>query len=204
MTRNGHPAVLARNDLLAIAEAWPDLLDRLGREGSSAPDGMPKPVSRTPGLVINEHVSQCMADVREWATFLARVLIDETPDFAAPGDTADLLRTLADRVGHFTEHPDDGMRLAFHDDLTTHLGKVLRVAYPDGYRTLDTRVPCEHHGDSAAGERVDCAGTYTVRPREDGSMPDLICDRDREHRVAPNVWSRSGWRREHDELGGVA
>ena len=186
--------------MLAIAAAWPDLLTKLGREGSAASDGMPKPVSRTPGLVINEHISQTMAEVREWVTFLTRVLIDEAKWTPPHTDTPRLITRIArERIGHFTEHPDDLLRMAFYDDAVEMRRKVERAAYPDGYRTLDTRIPCEEHGTSDAGERIVCAGTYTVRPRADGVMPDLICSAERQHRVSPVEWSRSSWKLAHEQ-----
>lgn len=192
-------ALNARDDLLGIADAWPDLLDRLGREGSRASDGMPKPASRTPGLVINEYVSDVMAEVRDWTMFLVRQLLDETDWTPEHGlDTPALLTVIArERIGHFTAHQDEGLRLAFYDDVDTFRGKVMRAAYPDGYRTLDTRLPCEEHSTSDLGERIPCEGTYTVRPRKDGAEPDLICSHDRTHRVPPAEWSRSRWRIRH-------
>lgn len=192
-------ALNARDDLLAIADAWPDLIDRLGREGRNAPDGMPKPASRTPGLVINEYVSDVMAELTAWAMFLARVLLEET-DWIAPAshDTPALLTDIArNRVGHFTAHPDEGLRLAFYDDSREMRDKVTRTAYPDGYRTLDTRLPCDQHDTSEAGERIPCPGTYTVRPRHDGAEPDLICSADRTHRIPPSEWSRGRWKVRH-------
>lgn len=187
-----HSALDARDDMLAIADTWPDLTARLGRDGSNAPDGMPKPVSRTQGLVINELVSQTMADVRDWVTFLARQLVDET-DWTIPAgaDTPTLITTIArDRIGHFTTHPDEMLRHAFTDDCKRIRADVTRVAYPDGYRTLDTRLPCE------SGQ--NCPGTYTVRPSGSGAMPDLVCSADRTHRVGPDIWSRTRWRHLHD------
>lgn len=197
-------ALNARDDMLAIADAWPDLLDRLGREGSSAPDGMPKPVSRTPGLVINEYISDVMAEARDWTSFLARVLTDET-DWQPPvgHDTPDMLADIArNRIGHFAAHPDEMLRLAFFDEARDMRGKVTRAAYPDGYRTLDTRLPCEQCGTSDQGERTECAGTYTVRPTGNGSEPDLICSLDRTHRIPPADWSRGRWKVRH--AGGAA
>ena len=104
-----HSALDARDDMLAIADAWPDLLDRLGREDSSAPDGMPKQVNRTPGLVINEAVSDAMRQIAAWAMYLARVLLDETDWTPPPGaGTPRMLAVIArERIGHFTApHPE--------------------------------------------------------------------------------------------------
>lgn len=195
-----HSALDARDDLLAIAAAWPDLEDRLGREGGGPSDGMPRAVTPTRGLVINEHISEIMREVREWVAFLARVLMDEvrvdlptrgedgevftSPWAPANTDTAAMLGEIArTRIGHFTSHADEQVRITFHDDAKHYRTKVTRAAYPDGYRTLDTRIPCD--ADT-------CAGTYKVRP--DGQrMPDLVCSVDRTHRLDPAVWSRASW-----------
>ena len=104
-----HSALDARDDMLAVAGAWPDLLDRLGREDSSAPDGMPKQVNRTPGLVINEAVSDALRQIAAWAMYLARVLLDETDWTPPPGaGTPRMLAVIArERIGHFTApHPE--------------------------------------------------------------------------------------------------
>lgn len=200
--RKGHPAVLARNDLLYIAEAWPDLIDRLGRETSTAADGMPKPVSRTPGLVINEHVSAVIADATKFTWQLADALVQSTdwtpPSEQAPAVLADIART---RVGHFTAHPDTDVRAEFHKRLDDMRRTVEHAAYPDGFRTRTTAVRCEEQGDSPEGERIPCPGFYTFRARGDGSHPDLICNQNRQHRVPPSVWSRSGWRKDHEDAG---
>ena len=113
-----HSALDARDDMLAIADTWPDLLDRLGRDDSSAQDGMPKQVNRTPGLVINEAVSDAMRQITAWAHFLARVLLEETDWTPPPGAGTPRLLTLIarQRIGHFTAHTDQSIRLAFHDD----------------------------------------------------------------------------------------
>lgn len=195
-------ALDARDDMLAIAAAWPDLLARLGRESSNASDGMPRPATRAVGLVINEHVSQTMSEIREWVTFLSRVLIDETDTWMPPHglDTPRLLVHIAvDRIGHFTQHPDEGLRLAFFDDAKAMRAKVEKVAYPDGVRTIVTRASCEEFTTSDLGERIPCPGKITARPTKYGSMPDLICSEDKTHRTPPEVFMRAGWRKSHEE-----
>lgn len=179
-----HSALDARDDLLAIAAAWPDLEDRLGRDSGGPGDGMPRAVTPTRGLVINEHISEVMREVREWVTFIARVILDETDWTTTSSDTPALLIDIArNRIGHLTAHPDDMMREDFHRDAKHYRSVVTRAAYPDGYRTLDTRISCDTQA---------CTGTYKVRP--DGQrMPDLVCSVDRTHRLDPGVWSRLSW-----------
>lgn len=195
-----HRALDARDDMLAIAAAWPDLLARLGREGSSAIDGMPRPASRTVGLVINERVSETMREVRDWTMFLTRVLVDEAKWTPPRTDTPHLLTRIAhERIGHFTEHPDAMLRLAFLDDAKEMREKVEKVAYPDGIRTITMRARCEEFTTSDLGERVPCTGRLTMRPTRYGTMPDLICSEDKTHRTPPEVYMRPGWRKSHEE-----
>ncbi len=198
-----HSALDARDDLLAVAATWPDLVNRLARWGSSASDGMPKGrPDPSEGSVIDMHVSKVCAEIRDWVAFLARVLVDET-DWTLPAryDTGSLAAAIArQRVGHFTAHPDVHLRLAFFDDATRMRKLAEKTAYPDGYRTLDTRVPCEEHGTSPAGERIVCPGVYKIRPRVDGSMPDMICSVDSTHRIRPEVWSRVSWKARHEDV----
>ena len=193
-----HSALDARDDLLAIADTWPDLLARLGKEGSSAQDGMPRPVSRTPGLVINEQVSQVMADIRDWCMFLARQLLDEsdwTPPrgLDTPGMLAHIART---RIGFFTEHPDEGLRLGFGDDAREMRHLAERTAYPSGRRMIPLDIVCMEHDTSPAGERVKCLGEYGVLldPDRPGLIPDMVCSLDRTHRITPAEWQRASRR----------
>lgn len=189
-----------RRNISFIVEAWPDLLSQLGRTLTIASDGMPGATSRTPGLVLNETISDLMAEVASWGYFLARILIDET-DWTPPPrhDPPILLAAIAKwRLGHFTHHDDAFLAMSVCEDAHDLRGKVARAAYPDGYRTLDTGLPCEEHDVDDAGRRVACAGHYTVRPTPTGAMPDLVCSHNRDHRVSPAAWSHSGWRRTHN------
>lgn len=188
-----HSALDARDDMLAIVYAWPDLLTRLGRDGSAG--GEKVSGSRSPGLVINERVSDTMAAVRDWAAFLARVLLQET-DWTPPRvqDTPALLHNIArTRIGHFTEHEDEGMRLAFFDDVDHHRRAVESAAYPRGVKIIPVHVECVEHTTTDLGERVPCPGEYTVRldPERAGLIPDMICDHDRAHRITPEQWQRA-------------
>jgi len=192
---NEHAALEARRHMLAIADAWPDLEDRLGREGSTVGDKVSG--TKTPGLVINEHVSDVMGEVREWVTFLARALIDETDWTPPAGGTPELLHDIAtNRIGHFTEHPDEGLRLAFHDDAREMHRKVMGAAYPRGIRTIRLGIPCDEHTTSDLGERVPCPGQYETRLDPEESIGDLVCSTDPEHRMTPLEWQRSQRRRD--------
>lgn len=206
-------ALDARDDLLAIADTWPDLLERLVQQGSSGSDGMPTAVVRDEtGIEINEYVSQVHFEVMYWAQFLARVLMDEVViSWTVDGETftkpwaprntgvPDMLTEIArTRIGHFTSHPDKMLRLAFFDDAKDMRRKIEHAAYPQG-PALDTGIACESHDTSDKGERIICAGVYTVRPLPADTIPDLICSVDRTHMLSPDVWSRPSWKLAHEQ-----
>ena len=183
------------SDMSYIVNAWPDLLDRLAREGTSAISGMPKAKVYSNGLVLNEHISDTMREVSDWVWFLARVLLDET-DWIPPKDhdTPILLAAIArTRIGHFTHHTDAQLALAVSDDARRLRGKVERAAYPSGVKVIPVHVLCLEHGVSDMGERVACCGEYTVRldPEMPGLIPDMICSQDNGHRITPEQWQRA-------------
>lgn len=198
--REQHSALNARDDMLWIADAWPDLLVRLGRD-STAPDEKVRG-TRPVGLVINEHVSQTMQDVTTWANFLARVLVDETDWTPPPGaDTPTLLADIARRrIGHFTEHEDEGLRLSFYDDVASMRQQVQRAAYPSGRRWVPLHVACLEHDTTDLGERVPCEGEYRVLldPDRPGVVPDMVCELDPSHRISPLDWQRAARKSGYD------
>ena len=212
-----HSALDARDDMLAIADTWPDLEDRLGRE--EPPRGEKVSGSRVPGLVINETVSQAMGEIRSWVHFLARVLMEEvtithTVEMPAgsvltftepwrPQSTGvtDILREIArERIGHFTAHPDQGMRLAFHDDARAMRELAERTAYPSGRKWVRVHVACLEYLTTAAGERKPCPGGYRVLldPELPGLIPDMVCEKDGAHRISPLDWQRAARKAGYD------
>lgn len=192
-----HAALETRRHMLAIADAWPDLEDRLGRDGGTVGDKVTG--TKTPGLVINEYVSDVMGEVRAWVHFLAHVLLDELAEPWRPRstDTAALLREIAnDRIGHFTEHPDDGLREAFTADAREMRRKVTGAAYPRGVRTINLGIPCDQHDTTDQGERVPCPGKYTTKLHPEESIGNLVCSRDPQHWMTPLEWQRSQRKRD--------
>lgn len=219
-----HSALNARDDLLAIADTWPDLLDRLGKEGRAG--GEKVSGTKTPGLVINERVSDVMAEIRQWVHFLVRVLMEEVTIEhrwteadddgnetervqVAPWEPHDttpdgLLREIArERIGHFTEHEDEGLRLAFYDDARELRRKAERTAYPRGVKNIPLHIACVEHGTTDLGERVACCGQYMVRldPEKAGLIPDMVCDQDSTHRITPEQWQRAARKTSFDPAG---
>lgn len=209
--RSGHPAVLARNDLLAIADAWPMLLVRLAQAGQGDRSGVrTKPGSKPPS---NIDISDVKGELDAWVVFLTHVLMDEViVETPVPGPargtwvdpwkprsiaTPDLLREIArERVGHFTAHPDEMLRLAFEDEAQENRRKIERAAYPNGRRRIPLHVMCEMHETDPDGGRTTCLGWYhaTIDPETTVGIPDMVCDRDETHRITPMEWQRASKR----------
>lgn len=186
-------ALDARDHLLAIADTWPDLLDRLGREGRAG--GEKVKGTRPVGLVINEKVSDAMAELTAWVGFLAHVLIDETDWTPPPGGgvPTTLANIARERIGHFTAHPDEMLRLSFFEDAQTMRRLAERAAYPSGRRWIPLHIACLEHGTSDQGERIVCPGEYRVLldPEKPGLIPDMVCEVDPSHRISPLDWQRA-------------
>lgn len=192
-----HAALALRDDLAWLADAWTDLLDRLGRE-QPAPDGQPRPATRAVGLVINERVSEVMAEVTGYAWDLAHTLAVQSTGFTLPRDrdTPLVLTAVAGRVGYFTEHPDPAVSRGVPERAALLRRQVTRTAYPDGVRTV--RLPayrCPERVIDEDGRHVACRGHWTIRPLPSGSLGDMICSVDSDHRTPPSVWLRTVRRR---------
>lgn len=190
--RHGHPAVLAANDLHDIARLWPELTERIAAGGGSDSSGFVTG-SKVRPLPISAHVIDVITEVEEWVTFLARVLIDETDWTVTNKTTPGLIESIAGRVGHFTEHPDQFLAQSFCDDAQRLRELVQATAHPSGKRTLRIGAPCFEKSTSDLGERIPCPGQYTVLadPERPYVVPDIICDRDRSHRITPVEWQRA-------------
>lgn len=180
----------ARDDLLGIARDWPVLATRLPAAAGPSQAGMPRPATRTLSLPINLHVVRLRSEVTTWARGLVATLVAARADYRPPAhDTAPalLVHVATTRLGHFTE-AEDGPTFCTYAEHLAH--RVHGAAYPDGFRTLSTGLACQVEG---------CTGTYTVRPLASGAEPDLVCNRDRDHRLPPAVWARDRWRVQHED-----
>lgn len=187
-----HAAVALRADLEWLADAWVDLLDRLGKE-QPAPDGQPRPATRAVGLVINEHVSGVMAEVTAYAWQLAHMLAIGSTGFTLPRDrdTPMVLTAIAVRVGYFTEHPDPAVSVRVPAQALQLRRQVTRTAYPDGVRTVQLPAyRCPERLLDEDGRHVACRGHWTIRPLPSGSLGDMVCSADPDHRTPPSVWLR--------------
>lgn len=187
-----HAAVALRGDLEWLADAWTDLLDMLGRQ-QPAPDGQPRPATRAVGLVINERVSQVMAEVTAYAWQLAHALAVDSTGFTLPRDrdTPMVLNAVAGRVGHFTEHKDPAISRGVPQRAMELRREVNRTAYPDGVRTVQLAAyKCLERVIDEDGRHVACRGHWTIRPLPSGNLGDMVCSLDLDHRVPPSVWLR--------------
>lgn len=187
-----HAALALREDLEWLADAWTDLLDRLGRE-QPAPDGQPRPATRSMGLVINERISELMRTVSDFVVELAHQLAVETAGFRLPRDrdTPALLAAVARRVGHFTEHPDPTVSRGVPERAALLRRQVTRAAYPDGIRTIHLAAyRCPERLVDEEGRHVACLGHWTIRPLPSGGLGNMICSADPEHVTPPYLWLR--------------
>lgn len=91
-------ALRARDDLLAVAAAWPALRARLRPSGGSSEIRTP-PESRPPIAVA---VSDTMRQIEDRTRFYARVLLEETEDWSpSTSSMPTLLVEVASRYGHW-------------------------------------------------------------------------------------------------------
>lgn len=101
-----------RDRLLELADTWPRLEAALGGIKGVIYDDMPKPASRERQLPINATISDLMAEIRDWAAFLARTLRNETGERIYPFHTPSLLRDIANHAAWFAAHPELGDTVA--------------------------------------------------------------------------------------------
>jgi len=195
-----HRSLSLRRDLTAIAAAWPDLLGRLTPGSAVDNSGVRKKPNPFPPLPIDSNVSDVIGEVTEWVLFLAHVLMDET-DWTPPEDTStpSLCLALRDRVGHFSEHPDELLALGILADADRLSRLALHTARPSGRRTIRLGIDCAEHTTSDMGERVPCPGQYATTISEDERLADLVCTQDKTHRVTPAEWFRAQRRGAYDQ-----
>jgi len=182
-----HPAVLTARHLRATADTWPALLTALRPTGTTGVGTRTPPTSRPP---LNLTVSDTIADITSWARFWARALADETQWTPPSGwleDTPALLRALAQRTGHWTNHPDQVLAVAFVQECADTRRLAEEAAHPSGYRRIPVNRACDHEG---------CTGALYAPLSDSQWLPALRCTENPSHRVEPDQWSRPKWRRE--------
>ncbi len=143
----------ARDDLLAIVDAWSSLVAALEPGGGKALTGMPRG-GESSGLPINVGVSDLMHEIEHnLARYYARILMDETEWEPTTSAMPQLLREVAARHGHFTE--DEMLGLGFCDDAHDFRERVRKVIAPPAPATY--MGPCRTY---------DCDGELRARDGE--------------------------------------
>lgn len=181
----------ARDNLARTAAAWLDVRAALTQLGALAAVG-PVTGTRARGIVLNEAASAAAAAATDLARWYTRLTIRERGHTPARTDTPGLLRWLArTQVPWLTGHPDQGVAAAFTTDTADVRRRCEAAAYPAGWRTIPVPLSC---GVVAAGAACGGSMTATIRP-DLHRLPNLVCDTDPAHVVAPDVWQRAGWKR---------
>lgn len=213
MTRSTEPADMLRT----IAHAYRWLGAILDAQSGGSTGGIGGAFGAK--VPVNAHVVDVRLQLERWIHFLARWLMKEVTVERWPGvpyaaeyrtpaepwappvtETAALAEHVAMwRIGHFTHHADEQLRLEFFDDLAEMHSLACRTAWPSGARWLRLGVPCPEHGTSDLGERVACTGEFRMfmRPGE-LELGDMVCSVDGEHRITPSEWQRAMRRRPID------
>ncbi|ROR97801.1 hypothetical protein EDD28_2409 [Salana multivorans] len=163
----------ARDNLVYIAQRWPDLKARLRREGGSPLTGRTSGSHEQP-LVIDIHISDLLHEIETETRSLAHVLCDETVDADgrpwAPRTSVmpHLLTEVAEHFGHWTT-ADERTALAFCDWAHEYSEKVRRALErpaPPTYMgdcPLKVVTPLSWDGeDYLAGD--PCPGSLYLRP----------------------------------------
>ncbi|MFJ4107901.1 hypothetical protein [Oerskovia enterophila] len=137
-----------RDRLRELADTWPRLEAALGGLKGVIYDDMPKPASKERQLPINAAVSDLMAEIRDWAAFLARTVHSESDAILAI-DPQGRLRGLATHAEWLTAHPELGDHVA--TEAADWITKAQKQLNP-GHRKA--RMPgCRQPG---------CNGTYSA------------------------------------------
>ena len=182
--------------LCEIGDVWPDLLDRLATEGSSAMSEKVKG-SKSPGLVLNERVSDAMREAAAWLLFVTRLVVDER-DVHPPADQSPASLALWLGKWHalwLASHHDESLVAALAQEADEHAHACRRAAYPSGTRSFVVG-PCTEHYTGEDGSRLECTGTMTAVIRDSDSLlpSELRCDGPEPHHLAPSEWMAVGRR----------
>lgn len=216
-----HAVITARRHMIEVADAYEALGERMlnGPASDAVPSQKRMVVVEGEGQVelklargivpLDLTAAQARMDIASWATYLARVLMDEVlvERYVGPpwtvtvvveawspptSDPAGLLRHIAEnRIGHFTSG-DPLASADFLDSAEEHARRARAAAWPTGARWIRLHVPCPEAGTSDMGERVPCGGEYRMwmQPGQE-TLGDMVCDRDSQHRISPVEWQRA-------------
>jgi hypothetical protein len=186
-----HAVLVARGHVLDVAEAYEAIGEQLtaaGRRGSART----QPTSRPPADLQLLAVRQ---EIDAWATWCGRAILDahdaagQAVELAAW--TPALLRDIAEvYLGVFFADPLQAAE--FMEAAEEHAHRARATAWPSGARWIRLHVSCPESGTDDVGRRVPCGGEYRMWMRPDQDvLGDMVCDRDREHRITPAEWQRA-------------
>lgn len=193
-----------RANLCTLAERWDDLEAAMTAPGSgplylTAPEtAMGDNTGNPVGIDLNDAVVKARTMTKDLAWFMVQVIRDDYDELGRrlniPTDqSVPSLLTWIERwhLTHLVTHGADETAQEIADDI--HKAEKATFAALNTARTVHVGIPCTEHGTSDQGERVPCEGHMTARS-EPGVIPNLVCDADRSHKVAPDVWTRKHWR----------
>lgn len=190
----------ARDNLHAVADAWPDLQAQLVAIRALASSVFITGGSPGTGIVLNELASDALLAATERAHWYARLVLTERGHTPSDAEPVGLLRWLAkNQVPWLAAHPDQGVAEAFALDAAALARQARSAAYPAGWRTIPVPLACHAHvpddPDVEDSPTHPCPGRMTARIRPDlHRLPDLVCDTDPAHTIPPDVWQRQGWK----------
>lgn len=187
----------SRDNLTAIADAWPDLEAALfdTHAGGDQVRGTP---SR--GLQVDEATHQAMQEIEGTLAFYGRLVSRERGAVWPLGEPTvpELARWLArTHLPWLAAHPDPGISEGLTGDVHRAARLARRFAYESRPRRIQLPFRCRE--DVPVRPEVEDSPTHacgalmhtTLHPDRD-DLPDLVCEHG--HTVPPSVWMRGTWR----------
>jgi hypothetical protein len=206
-----------RANLHKIADRWAELEDALtwrdvlpgtiGVVHEGASQAGERRLALSTGTVINERAVRARRAATDAVWFTVQIVREDmdnagrafTPPPTTPNrsqdDTPRIARWLAAwHVGHLTHKADRETAEEIRHDVEKAEKAVYAATHPSGVHWAPVNLKCDLWATTDQGERVPCPGDMWALVGKD-VMPDLVCDHDESHTVAPGVWERSGWKR---------
>jgi hypothetical protein len=201
---------ILRRNLHKIADRWPELEKALTTPTAGGEKGKTKNSMVSVGTDLNERAVAARRACTDAVWFAWRQVIRDDLDTAgkpyahppvaetrSQDETPVLARWLATwHVAHVTHKTSRESA----EDIANQVERAERLTFevcettPE--RKIPTGLPCEQHATTTDGERVPCPGVMRA-PLVGDYYPDLVCSKDTSHRIPPDVWARTGWKRAH-------
>jgi hypothetical protein len=207
---------LLRRNLHKIADRWPELEKALTTPTAGGEKGKTKNSMVSVGTDLNERAVAARRACTDAVWFIVQVLRDDldtagrpfTPPPASANrsqdDTPHIAWWLARwHVAHITHRTERETAEEIARDVERAERLTFEVCETTPERKIPTGLPCEQHATTVEGERVPCPGVMRA-PLVRDYHPDLVCSHDPTHRIPPDVWARTGWKRAHTMDEGAA